>query len=52
MLVFEGRADSQVKVRGHRVDMNEVQMALLKVKGVEKAYILCYNPGEVNQVSV
>ncbi|XP_042203852.1 mycosubtilin synthase subunit C-like isoform X2 [Homarus americanus] len=52
MLVFEGRADSQIKIRGHRVDMNEVELAMLMVKGVDKVYILCYNPGEVNQALV
>ena len=50
VLVFEGRADFQIKVRGHRVDMNEVQMAVQKVKGVEKVTIICYKPGEVDQV--
>lgn len=49
-LIFEGRADTQIKVRGHRVDMAEVDMAIKKVKGVDKVTILCYNPGEVNQV--
>lgn len=52
VLVFEGRVDSQIKIRGHRVDMNEVEIALHKVKGVDKAYILCYNSGEVNQALV
>lgn len=49
-LVFEGRADTQIKVRGHRVDLIEVDMAIKKVKGVDKVTIICYSPGEVNQV--
>lgn len=49
-LVFEGRADTQIKVRGHRVDMTEVDMAVKKVKGVDKVTMICYKPGEVNQV--
>ncbi|KAG0718641.1 Mycosubtilin synthase subunit C [Chionoecetes opilio] len=49
VLVFEGRADSQIKVRGHRVDMTEVEMAVKKVKGVDKVMIICYKPGEVDQ---
>ncbi|KAG7156499.1 Mycosubtilin synthase subunit C-like [Homarus americanus] len=42
MLVFEGRADSQIKIRGHRVDMNEVELAMLMVKGVDKALVAFY----------
>ncbi|XP_050686170.1 zwittermicin A synthase ZmaJ-like [Eriocheir sinensis] len=49
-LVFEGRADTQIKVRGHRVDLIEVDMAVKKVKGVDKVTIICYSPGEINQV--
>ncbi|XP_045108560.1 tyrocidine synthase 3-like isoform X2 [Portunus trituberculatus] len=49
LLVFEGRADSQIKVRGHRVDMTEVEMAVKKVEGVDKVTIICYKPGEVDQ---
>ncbi|XP_068234684.1 beta-alanyl-bioamine nonribosomal peptide synthetase ebony [Palaemon carinicauda] len=51
-LVFEGRLDSQIKIRGHRVDMSEVQAAVQKVPGVDKSYLLCYKPGEVNQALV
>lgn len=50
LLVFEGRADSQIKVRGHRVDMNEVEMAVKKIKGVDKVTVICYHAGEVDQV--
>lgn len=49
-LVFEGRADTQIKIRGHRVDMTEVDVAAKKVTGLEKVTTLCYNPGELNQV--
>ncbi|KAK7072988.1 hypothetical protein SK128_006146 [Halocaridina rubra] len=52
MVVYEGRTDSQIKIRGHRVDMNEVQTAVQKVPGVDKVYILCHKPGEVNQALV
>lgn len=49
-LVYEGRTDSQVKVRGHRVDLSEIEAALQKVEEVDKVHILVYKPGEVNQV--
>lgn len=49
-LVFEGRTDSQVKVRGHRVDLSELEAALTRVEGVDKGVVLCYRPGEEDQV--
>nr|XP_018903748.1 PREDICTED: uncharacterized protein LOC109034831 [Bemisia tabaci] len=48
-LVYEGRTDSQVKVRGHRVDMSEIENSLHKINGVDKVAVLCYKPGEVDQ---
>lgn len=48
-LLYEGRTDSQVKIRGHRVDLSEVEKAVASVEGVEKAVVLCYKPGEINQ---
>lgn len=49
--MYEGRTDSQVKVRGHRVDLSEVERAVNEVTGVDKGVVLCYKAGEVNQVS-
>lgn len=48
-LVYEGRTDSQVKIRGHRVDLAEVEKAVNGVEGVDKAVVLCYRPGEIDQ---
>nr|CAD7434172.1 unnamed protein product [Timema monikensis] len=48
-LLYEGRTDSQVKVRGHRVDLSEVERAVLSLPGVDKGIVLCYKPGEFNQ---
>ncbi|XP_030763883.1 uncharacterized protein LOC115888328 [Sitophilus oryzae] len=48
-LLYEGRTDSQVKIRGHRVDLSEVEKAVASIDGVDKAVVLCYKPGEVNQ---
>jgi acyl-coenzyme A synthetase/AMP-(fatty) acid ligase len=50
-LIYEGRTDSQVKVRGHRVDLSEVEQAVTAVCGVDKCVVLCYNPGETDQVT-
>lgn len=48
-LIYEGRTDSQVKIRGHRVDLSEIEKALLSLDTVDKAVVLCYKPGEINQ---
>jgi amino acid adenylation domain-containing protein len=39
-LEFMGRNDSQVKIRGHRVELAEVQQALRRAPGVADAHIL------------
>lgn len=49
ILLYEGRTDSQVKIRGHRVDLSEVEKAVNSLSGVEKAVVLCYRPGEIDQ---
>lgn len=33
-MLYEGRTDSQVKIRGHRVDLSEVEKAVASVEGV------------------
>ncbi|XP_071440778.1 beta-alanyl-bioamine nonribosomal peptide synthetase ebony isoform X2 [Hetaerina americana] len=53
VLSYEGRSDSQVKVRGHRVDLIEVERAFTSgVPGLAKAIVLCYKPGHINQAIV
>lgn len=49
LLYYEGRCDSQVKVRGHRVDLSEIEKAVVCLQGVDKAVILCYKPNEAAQ---
>uniref|UniRef100_A0A023F0N0 Putative the adenylation domain of nonribosomal peptide synthetase n=1 Tax=Triatoma infestans TaxID=30076 RepID=A0A023F0N0_TRIIF len=49
MLIYEGRTDSQLKVRGHRVDLSEIDSALNQITGIDKGVALCYSPGEINQ---
>lgn len=36
---FLGRGDEQVKIRGHRVELGEIEVALNKMKGVQQAII-------------
>jgi L-proline---[L-prolyl-carrier protein] ligase len=40
VLHFRGRRDSQVKTRGHRVELGEVEAALLALEGVAEACVL------------
>ncbi|MEQ0559938.1 amino acid adenylation domain-containing protein [Amycolatopsis sp. NEAU-NG30] len=42
---FRGRADDQVKVRGHRVELGEVTAALRDVDGVAEAVVLPVGAG-------
>jgi len=39
-VTYRGRGDDQVKVRGHRVELGEVQAALAAVPGVRQAHAL------------
>jgi len=38
-----GRSDALVKIRGHRVDLGEVEITALKVPGVVKAAAICFS---------
>ena len=49
-IYYEGRADSQVKVRGHRIDLNEISSTLIHLENVVSATVLCYKTGEPDQV--
>jgi len=48
-LYYEGRLDSQIKVRGHRVDLAEIEKAVCAIESVQAAIVLCYKPGEAQQ---
>ncbi|XP_046473915.1 beta-alanyl-bioamine nonribosomal peptide synthetase ebony-like [Neodiprion pinetum] len=52
ILIYEGRMDNQIKVRGHRVDIAEVEKAVLGSPAVDKAVVLCFKPGELSQALV
>lgn len=46
---YEGRTDSQIKIRGHRVDLSEVERHLFAIQAVDKGLVLCYHAGEIDQ---
>jgi len=50
-IIYEGRVDSQIKIRGHRVDLAEVEKMVSKVPKINKVIVLCYKPGELSQVN-
>lgn len=51
-IFYEGRTDSQIKIRGHRVDLSEVEKNLLSLDYVDKGVVLCYHAGEIDQALV
>lgn len=48
-IMYEGRTDSQIKIRGHRVDLSEVEKHVSQLKMVDKAIVLCYHCGQMDQ---
>ncbi|GLV34396.1 ebony [Carabus blaptoides fortunei] len=49
IIFYEGRTDSQVKIRGHKVDLSEVENAITSVPNIEKVVVLCHHPDEIDQ---
>lgn len=49
-----GRSNALVKIRGHRVDLAEIEITALEISGVAKAAALCFNDnaGEVLELFI
>lgn len=48
-LEFLGRTDFQVKIRGHRVELEEIEAALLRQPGVHAAVVIVRERTEIDQ---
>jgi len=44
-IVFIGRIDNQVKIRGHRIEIDEIQGAIEAYEGIDEAVIIVKNEG-------
>lgn len=51
-IYYEGRTDSQIKIRGQRIDFSEVEKNLMSLDYIEKGVVLCYHAGEIDQALV
>jgi hypothetical protein len=49
ILYYEGRTDSQVKIRGHRVDLSEIEKALGSLSYIRDKIVLCHRAGDLEQ---
>ncbi|KYM95748.1 PREDICTED: mycosubtilin synthase subunit C-like [Cyphomyrmex costatus] len=49
-IIYEGRVDSQIKIRGHRVDLTEIEKVIARIPDIDNVVVLCYKPGELSQI--
>ena len=45
-ILYLGRADDQIKVRGYRVEPGEIEQALLELEGIRSAAVMAHRSGE------
>ncbi|MFT4601603.1 MAG: amino acid adenylation domain-containing protein/thioester reductase-like protein [Arenicella sp.] len=50
VLFYHGRMDSQVKVRGYRIELSEIEHWLAKLEHVEQATVLVQQKGQQNSL--
>ncbi|WP_338356167.1 amino acid adenylation domain-containing protein [Yeosuana marina] len=50
-IVFKGRIDNQVKIRGHRIELSEIETVLNTAKGVEHAVVIT-NENDAHEVEL
>lgn len=49
LIFYEGRQDSQIKIRGQKVDLTEIERAVSELPSVQ-AVVACYKSKEHQQV--
>lgn len=49
-VIYEGRVDSQIKVRGQRVELSEIETVMGGINQISKVKVLCHHPGLQDQV--
>ena len=52
LLWFRGRVDNQVKVRGHRIELEEIDLVVQSVPGVSRAISVVVDCAEANELHV
>ncbi len=52
MIIYEGRRDSQIKIRGQRVNIAEIENVINACPGVDKSVVLCHQFSDVSSVIV
>ena len=50
LLIFYGRGDRQIKTRGYRVELNEVESTLLNISEINTAAVFSYNHVEFGKL--
>lgn len=52
LLEFIGRTDSQIKLRGYRVSLEEIKARIMEIQGVNEAAVLCHKQEGGDQLLV
>lgn len=49
-LIFIGRKDRQIKIRGYRVELNAIETILLSHQAIKEAAVYAIKEGDINQI--